>query len=98
MSTIPKKGPYIPFLQFEFPNYLTDELRGINMKKIREMETRLRGLQLHAVELLEEKRLRTESENFVKHVHESRLNGNRSNHSYIMLKHTSSLININNYI
>lgn len=74
-TVIPNKGPYPPFLQFEFPHYLTDELRGLNLKKLKEKERRLRGFQLHAMELLEEKRLRAESENFVKQIHEMRLNG-----------------------
>ncbi|OXU23760.1 hypothetical protein TSAR_007271 [Trichomalopsis sarcophagae] len=71
---IPNKGPYPPFLQFEFPHFLTDELRGLNLKKLKDKERRLRGFQLHAMELLEEKRLRAESENFVKQIHEMRLN------------------------
>lgn len=75
MNTLPKKGPYQPFLQYEFPKYLTDELRGITLKKLKEKERRLRGFQLHAMELLEEKRLRVESENFVRNIHEMRLNG-----------------------
>lgn len=55
--------------------YMTDELRGINLKKLKEKERRLRGYQLHALELLEEKKLQKESENFIKHIHEMRLNG-----------------------
>ncbi|XP_014223587.1 TBC1 domain family member 31 [Trichogramma pretiosum] len=74
VNTLPKKGPYQPFLQYEFPKYLTDELRGITLKKLKEKERRLRGFQLHAMELLEEKRLRVESENFVRNIHEMRLN------------------------
>lgn len=76
IDTIPKTGPYLPFLHFEFPKYLTDELRGINLKKLKEKERRLRGFQLHAMELLEEKRLRIESEYFVKSTHEKRIHGN----------------------
>lgn len=75
MTIIPNTGPYPPFLQFEFPPYLTDELRGLNLKKLRDKERRLRRFQLHAIELLEEKRLRVESENFVKQIHDMRLNG-----------------------
>ncbi|KAJ8679846.1 hypothetical protein QAD02_015633 [Eretmocerus hayati] len=71
---LPKKGPYPPFVQFEFPKYLTDELRGVNLKKLKEKERRLRGFQLHALELLEEKRIRIESENFVRRIHDMRLN------------------------
>ena len=54
---------------------MTDELRGLNLKKLKEKERRLRGFQLHAMELLEEKRLRLESENFVRNIHDMRLNG-----------------------
>lgn len=55
--------------------YMTDELRGINLKKLKEKERRLRGYQLHALELLEEKKLQKESENFIKRIHEMRVNG-----------------------
>lgn len=88
INTIPKKGPYPPFLHSEFPMYMTDELRGINLKKLKEKERRLRGYQLHALELLEEKKLQKESENFIKHIHEMRLNGN-----LVLTNHTKFNIN-----
>ncbi|XP_014214607.1 TBC1 domain family member 31 [Copidosoma floridanum] len=73
IMTVPKDGPYLPFLQDEFPSYLTDELRGLNLKNLKDKERRLKGFYLHAMELLEEKRLCEESELFMRHVHKMRL-------------------------
>ncbi|XP_011503379.1 PREDICTED: TBC1 domain family member 31 [Ceratosolen solmsi marchali] len=74
INVLAKEGPYPPFLQFEFPKYLTDELRGANLKHLKEKERQLRGLQLNTAELMEEKRLRIEKDNFMKSIQEMRLN------------------------
>jgi hypothetical protein len=74
INTIPK-GPYTPFLQFEFPKYLTDELRGMNLKHLNDKERHLRGLQLNTMEILEKKRLHLEKDHFMKNMQEMRLNG-----------------------
>lgn len=72
---MPKTGPYIPFLENEFPKFVVDEIRIAQLKKLKDKEGLLREYRLKKLQVIEEKRMRMEGDNFLKQIHDMRLDG-----------------------
>ncbi|KAK0175555.1 hypothetical protein PV327_009297 [Microctonus hyperodae] len=72
--TLPKSGSYLPVLILDYPKFAFENQQQLaELKRLKEEEAILIEKKREAVKIAEEKRLREESENFAKQVHQNRL-------------------------
>ncbi|KAK0084431.1 hypothetical protein PV325_007025 [Microctonus aethiopoides] len=72
--TLPSNGPYPPILITEYPKFVLENQKHLaELERLKEEEAILIEKRREAAKIAEEKRLREESENFAKQIHQNRL-------------------------